>query len=279
MPPNGATTLTGVGSALAGNVAANTQTNGSIATLSLLFAPGDRPTAQAVRAAIEGPPLNAEKASNAVGACVSFSPESDEGWVELLASGLTFDLSGLAPASPKRVARSDHRFGLPGELDETALDALLLIPGHHLSGAGAMLPVIRIMVGLAARLTKVLPVRGVCWHPAGSCMEPGYFARVVDAWLGGGAFPSLGLTAFVPGEQGRLRSVGLDFFIGQELDVAARAGESRADTTKLAMRIADQLVASGRVERTETLTGPDGESLRVEPDRDRRVVRVLRGES
>lgn len=277
MPPNNATTLSGVGSALAGNVAANTQTNGSIATLSLLFAPGDRPTAQAVRTAIETPAES--PAPNSVAARVSFTPESDDGWLELLASGLTFDLSGLAPASSKRVARSDHRFGLPGELDETALDALLLMPGHHIAGAGAMLPVIRIMVGLAARLARSLPVKGVCWHPAGSCMEPGYFARVVDAWLAGGAFPSLGLAAFVPRGDGGLRSVGLDFFIGQELDVAARAGESRVDTTRLAMRIADQLVASGRLERTETFTGPDGEVLRAEPDRDRRLVRVLRGES
>jgi len=239
----------------------------------LLFAPGERPTSQDIAEALQ------DRGRESLQARVSFAPDSGEDWVELLASGLTFDLSGLAPAAARRVVRTEHRFGLPPDLDETALDALLLMPGHHLSGAGAMLPVMRVMAGLAARLARCLPVKGVCWHPASSCMEPAYFARMVDAWLAGGAFPALGLTALAFGDDGAVRSVGLDFFIGQELEVPARAGEPRADTIKLAMRVADMLVASGRIEREEVLRGPDGESLRAVPIESGRVVRLTRGES
>jgi len=239
----------------------------------LLFAPGDRPTVESLRAAIEAP------SNDPALARVSFAPEAGEGWVELLASGLTFDLAGLAPATARRVRRCDHRFALPPDLDETTLEALLLVPGHHLSGAGAMLPVIRVMTGLAARLARTLPVRGVCWHPAGSCMAPAYFGQIVDAWLAGGAFPALGLTELEFGEGGALRSVGLEFFVGQELEVPVRPGEARADTVKLALRLADMLVAFGRVARSEILEGPHGESLRVEPVDSGRIVRLIRSES
>ena len=53
--------------------------------------------------------------------------------------------------------------------------------------------------------------------PARTAIEPELFVRSVDAWLGGGAFPALGLVALTDTPEGGLISEGLTFFAGQEI--------------------------------------------------------------
>ncbi|MFD2136398.1 hypothetical protein ACFSLT_16960 [Novosphingobium resinovorum] len=101
------------------------------------------------------------------------------------------------------------------------------------------------MMGLAANLALELPVRAVGWAPAQTWMEPRYFCRSVLNWLGGGAFPALGLTALLQAEDGSLASRGLAHFTGQEVQLEGRRGEAAADTVKLAVRVIDQLVRRG----------------------------------
>ena len=148
---------------------------------------------------------------------ISFRPPEPEGWVELLASGLTFELHGLAPAPALSVEDPAHRFGLPEPLAATGLEAMTLIPGGHIASGASMAPVVRTIVALAVNLGLSLPVAAVCWRPVGSWMQPAYFARVVVNWLSGGPFPALGLTAIAPLADGGVESVGLAYFSGQEI--------------------------------------------------------------
>lgn len=231
----------------------------SQAGLSLLFANGKRPGADEIVRLIE--------ASEIAGAAahVSYRPPDDsEGLLELLVSGLTFDLVGLSPAPAPALPPRAHLFGLSAQDLRDGLEAITLVPGHHLSGGPAMIPVVQAMLGLAGHIALPLDVAAVCWHPAQSWMEPQYFSRVALGWLSGGPFPALGLTA-LEHTAGGARSHGLAFFAGQELLVRRRAGESPADTAKLAVRIIDFVIANGPFRRATELQGPDGELLRVVP--------------
>lgn len=247
------------------------QSTGVTAGFSLLFAAGARPCVAEVERLLQTPP-----SADLPSARISHRPDDMEGWLELLASGLTFDLAGLAPAPAAPLPRAAHRFGIGDDAAAKGFEAVSLLPGEHIVAGSAQLAVVRVMAGLAARLAGLKGVRAVAWHPAASWMEGGYFTRVVSAWLGGGVFPALGLSAFESTADGGIESVGLRFFTGQELRVEALAGEARADTVKLAVRTVDMLVRHGPLAERATLVGPAGEPLTVEPDAGGKVLRLWR---
>lgn len=228
------------------------------AGLCLLFDPGDRPDADAVAR------LVAAAADAGLPASVSHRPPPEAGWLELLASGLTFDLIGLAPAASGRMTEAQQDFGFAdGELPRGG-EAVELVPsGHIVSGAGLQ-PVLRTMMGLAANLVLELPVRAVGWGPAQTWMEPRYFCRTALNWLGGGAFPALGLTALLQAEDGSLASRGLAHFTGQEMQLEGRSGDAAADAAKLAVRVIDQLVRRGRIVEPLRIDA-GGQALLLEP--------------
>lgn len=199
-----------------------------------------------------------------------------DGWLELLASGLTFDLVGLAPGPALPVPQPRHYFGLPRDLDPFAFECIVLRPGPHLAGAGAMVPVVRIMAVLASQLARGMGALALCWQPAASWMDAQYFARIVDGWSAGGAFPALGLTGIERTDDGGVVTDGLAWFIGQELRVEPRSGEAASDTVKLAVRMIDHLVREGPVAARATLSGPGGEALLADPSADGRLLRLRR---
>lgn len=241
------------------------------ACLSLLFSADDRPSAQNVLQAISAVPQD-----GATGIQATQPRGAGEGWLELLASGLTFDLIGLAPDESAPVLAANHLYGLGREVAEEPLQAIAIVPGPHIAGAAAVLPVVRVMAGLARELALRLDARAVCWAPAGSWMDTGYFSRVVESWLGGGAFPALGFTGIERTPDGGVQSQGLSHFAGHELRVESRRGESAADVVKLAVRAIDHIVRHGPIESRQKLTGPAGEHLLVEPTPGGRVVRMWR---
>jgi hypothetical protein len=132
------------------------------------------------------------------------------------------------------------------------------------------------MACVASALALELEALAVCWEPAGSWMDPQYFSRVIDGWCAGGAFPALGLTGIERTHDGGVESDGLAFFVGQELRIESRRGESAADTVKLAARVIDHLVNSGAIFAREALVGPGGEALLAEPTTDGKLLRVWR---
>ena len=243
--------------------------------LAVLYAPGDRPSIEAVRQAGEKSgafALSFDPRERSLGDADPSASISDQetGWAELLITGLTFDVAGLAPGPGEPPPAVAHRYGLVEHLSLEGLEAVLVQPGAHLAGAAAMLPVVRGCVALGAALATHTGAAAVVWIPARTAMTTDYFAATIGTWLSGGAFPALGLTALAAGGSG-LTSEGLAFFTGQELEVA---GNDLAHTGRIAVRMVHSLVGHGRLAAPTQLTGPEGECLQAEPSDDGKWVRV-----
>ncbi len=239
--------------------------------VSLLFAPGRRPRAVDVRALAE-----------ATGEfSISLDPSreggQEEGWLELLANGLTFDLEGLAPQSPIQVPETPHTYGTGPDFEVARQEPVLIKPGPHLAAGGAMFPVVRTLAMIAAHLTKLDGVSAVAWHPARAVSDAAYFRHSVLSWIGGGAFPGLGLAALVPTEDGGLRSEGLSLFTGQELHMMPEVVTGRAEASKIALRLLNWMIENGRITQTFAFSGPSGETLRLEPVEQTGMVEVWSG--
>lgn len=211
---------------------------------------------------------------------ISLDPSADgaqeEGWLELLANGLTFDLTGLAPQAPIQVPATIHSFGLSERLDIGQHQAVLITPGPHLAAGGAMFPVVRTLAMIAAQLAELEGVDAVAWHPARAVSDAGYFSRGVLRWLEGGAFPGLGLSALTPTPEGGLASEGLSLFTGQELRLAPDIVADRAEGAKIALRLLNWLVENGHIADPLEFIGPSGETLRLSPSENGTIVDVRR---
>lgn len=250
-----------------------TPDTGQVTTgLSLLFARGQRPgvadiAALALRRAPGGAPGDF---------VISHRPPLEEGWLELLVGGLAFDLAGLLPARPAPTPARRYVFGLDGPELPDDLEAVELVPGVHLAGGAALLPVVRATAAIAASLAQLPGLRAVCWHPADTWTETTLFARMIASWLGGGVFPALGLTSLIRDDDGGVRSDGLAFFTGQELWLEPDAEETPAEAAKLAVRLIHRLVEDGAIHSVSELIAPDGACLDVEPSLDGRLLRIWR---
>jgi hypothetical protein len=212
-------------------------TSSSASLLSVVFAPGTRPDAAALRAA------GADGTYG--GFAVTLEAKADgSDWAELLASGMAFDCHGIKPGSAASLPPATTRLGL----SELPLgEAIALQPSPHIASGVALQPVIRVLLALASDLAHLPGALAVCWHPAECWMDPAYFTRITADWLGGGAFPALGLTALQRDADGGLASKGLAFFIGQELVLAPKLGLSAEAMAKLAIRLIDTLLTLGPV--------------------------------
>ena len=237
------------------------------AGISLLFSRGSRPDADAIArlAAVGG---------DSVTFSVSHRPAAHPYWLELLALGLTFDIQGLAPGVPAEASPIAHAFSLP-LANTRGLEALTVRPGPHLSAGGNLLPVIRAISALGCELAALPGLVAIGWEPARTAMTPQYFRKVVDAWLKGGAFPALGLTALVRGHDGLVASDGLAFFTGFEIRLEPAQGESPADVAKLALRILHDLVENGPYS-SGPVEGPGGAGLHCEYMANRTLLRIWR---
>jgi hypothetical protein len=214
---------------------------------------------------------------------VSLDPASDgdapapDNWLELLANGLTFDLTGLAPGAAAEAPPRGHTFGLADDFEIGRMEAIRLQPGPHLAEGRTMLPVVRSLAWLAAQLAAMPGTQAVAWHSARSWSAPGQYRDWVLRWTEGGVFPGLGLAALTPMPDGGMQSQGLALFTGQELRLEPELASDRAAGAKIALRLMHWLVERGRLKAPEQLAGPDGSSLRLEPSDNGRFVRVWRG--
>ncbi|WP_395332937.1 hypothetical protein WBP06_06320 [Novosphingobium sp. BL-8H] len=235
--------------------------------VSLLFAPPSRPSVPDIEALLSVGEHSAPTAR------ISYRPPDEEGWLELLASGLTFNISGLSPAIGAAPMAVQHVYGFAHQPELDGLEAIGLVPSDHIAGGGTMPPVVRTLVGLATALSLQLPVTAIAWHSAGTVMEPGYFTRIVTSWLSGGAFPALGLAALVSAADGSITSHGLEVFCGQEFQLEAGQNGASADSVKLALRVADHLVRRGPV---KSPTSIEGTALLAEPSQVGKLVWIWR---
>lgn len=247
--------------------------------VSLLFPAGRRPGAEAIR----------QLARESGHFSISIDPEGEfaaggdvrspaEGqWLELLTNGLTFDLVGLSPGAGAEQPPRGHFYALPPDPQPFGVEALTVRPGPHLAGGQMMAPILRTLASLAASLTSLDGVEAVAWHTARTWCGPGYFRESVLRWIGGGVFPSLGLTALAVSPDGGMHSEGLAAFIGQEVRLEPELTSDKAAGAKIGVRLIDVLVEHGRVEGPQQMSGPEGQALRLEPSANGHFVRVWQG--
>lgn len=198
-------------------------------------------------------------------------------WLELLRDGLTFDLSGLAPGPASAFPALAHRFDLPALPSPQAYEAMVLRPGPHLAEGSGSLPVMRELLALGCDMVRQFAdVEAVGWSPAGAAIGRRYFESVTSAWLDGGPFPALGLTAFTATADHALESVGLAFWIGQELRIEPPLGADRVAATRLGIRLVNHLVLAGGLSEDDRIIAPDGSRLVLRPSRSRALISVWR---
>lgn len=221
----------------------------------LLFGQGDRPAADAVADLAAGPD----------GFSVLNPAQAAHGSVELLRDGLTFDIAGLSPAPKQDVPAAVHRVALPNDFSFDALEAAWFMVGPHLAGAESLLPVLRVAAAILSHLTQLSGLQAIIWRPARIVMSPAWFAEAVGAWLAGGPFPALALTALARSHNG-IESEGLGFLTGQEFTLHARGGGPNREDSRIAVRLTDWLVTHGRVEAAREVVLSGVGSVWVEPD-------------
>ena len=238
-------------------------------SLSLIFRPGERPAVADVLRLLQS-------REGATGWTVCHQPKPSAGCLKIIAGGLTFALSCLAPATPAPIPDMAHWYGFRETPPTDLAEAITLSLGKDLCGGTNALPVIRAMAGLAARLTKLDHVMVVVWHPARCAMAPLAFAAAIGSWLLGGAFPALGLTALFRDADGAIRSEGLAFFTGQELLIEPAPGTTTALDGKIAARLINHLVGIDSIYRRFDFIGPSGEHLSAEPSGNDWLLRVWR---
>ncbi|MBO6526810.1 hypothetical protein [Erythrobacter sp.] len=248
--------------------------------LVLLFEHGSRPDRETIRAAlahhsrisISHDPAIAAHAPHVV--VRKDPPEDDSDWLELLADGLTFDLLGLCPGPGIAIPEIEYLFNCEVE-SEASGEALGLFPGPHIAHGANALPIVRTLLGLGAALTRSLDgIRTVCWPPARSAIAPKFFARTVDAWLAGGPFPALGMLGMRFGERGALTTEGLDFFIGSEMAIEPGLCTDRTAATRLAVRVAHELVGRECLSASREFVTEAGDTLLLVPDPDAGLIRI-----
>ncbi len=257
----------------------------------MLFPRGKRPNKSAVRSFVAGQRavsisydpetispvhlISADGETIASKLKIQSKAQSDSVWVELLHNGLSFDLRGLEPGEADEIPEIEHRFDLDGELGSADFEVLHVIPGQHLISGKASMPVVKGIIALARDMTHHFEdIAGVYWPPSGSVIGRRFFESISTAWLEGGAFPALGLTAFRETIDGALESVGLEFWIGQELRIEKPLSEDKVAATRLAIRLVNQLVLIGGIFEAERITGPDRTPLIMRPSRNQKFIRV-----
>ena len=196
-------------------------------------------------------------------------------WVELVRDGLTFDLAGLAPGRGADFPSVWHRFDLERLPTEAQYEVLHLAPGRHLAGGERLLPVAMGLLGLARDIVDHFDeLSGVIWPPSMSVIGHQFFESIITAWLEGGPFPALGLTAFRETIDGALQSEGLEYWIDQEIRIEPPISLDKVAATRLGIRLVNQLVLVGGVEGNERVVAPDGTKLTMRSSRNGKFVRV-----
>ena len=222
----------------------------------MLFAPGRRPDADALDALAQA--SLAGDARLPIAFSLTARGAEEDGWAELLAMGLAFDCLELAPRRATRPVDPGQPLGFDAAPDG---ELIVLQPGPHLIDGAGLLPVVRVLAGLGLALSTLPGALAVCWGPAGTCMAPDYYQRIVGNWLAGGAFPALGLTMLNRAAGGAMESRGLAFMTGQELRFEPAAGLSPQQAGQIAVRLIHVLAENGPLADGGELTGPAGEVL------------------
>ena len=254
------------------------------AELHLLFAKSKRPDLHAIKAFTGRLPAVSVSHDPLIGGVQLEEVRDAEApwmgklqWVELLRDGMTFDLSGLAPGSASAFPSLLHRFDLATLPSPEDHEALVLRPGPHLADGAGSLPLMRELLALGCDIVRQFSdLVAVGWGPARAAIGRRFFESIISAWLDGGPFPALGLTAFVESPDAALESVGLGFWIGQEIRIEPPLSADRVAATRLGIRLVNHLVLAGGLSEEDRMVAPDGSRLVLRPSRSRALISVWR---
>lgn len=247
-------------------VAMNNLGNEAAPRLCLVFAPGQRPDLAALEAA--GTAANEGLPEFAI----VHRSSSGSDWAEVLANGLTFDCRGLDPGPPEPLPPAGTPVGLrslPGG------EVVALSVGPHLEGASGLLPVLRTLAGIGARIASLPGLKAISWGPARSWVAPDLFGRAVADWLDSGAFPAMVLASLEREQNGAFVSHGLALITGQELRFEPDKNLPPAAVARIAVRLVHELVQLGPLTHEQDFVGPAGESVLVVPVRNGTQLRAI----
>ena len=197
---------------------------------------------------------------------------------ELLLGGLTFDLVITAVGQGHMHGQyfNARETADSGYLNSTC--AFVLVPGPHLAGAEGTLLIVRAQWALGAKLASAVDdIAGVGWRPSATVRSAAAFVAATEAWGRGGPVPSPGLITFQPVFDNALQSAGLAHFTGQEVRMEPDLAGAGEHAVRLGQQIAHMLIHRGALNAPEQFTGPAGETIRLEPSANGRVVRVWPG--
>lgn len=201
------------------------------------------------------------------------NPASGYPTIECMVGGLGFDIAAIGVWNREEHAAIEHCFDVePDTFFNRA--GLTIVPGPDIANMAHAMPVVRAGAMLVRRIIDFKSPLAIVWRPIGSAMEPGYFRRVVDAWLAGGPFPSLGMVGLRSAPDGGLHSHGLALFTGQELRLDPAIAEAGSEGWALAARLIDRLVESDAVQSPLELSGEGGRTIRLAPSANGRFVVV-----
>lgn len=196
-------------------------------------------------------------------------------WAELLRDGLTFDCVGLSPGFPVSPHDPIQSFGIDGGERPADWEGIELRPGPHIAAGLSLPPVYRALMSLGASLVKRAGAVGVGWGAARTLMSAEYFVQSVTNWLAGGTFPALGLAAMVPEVDDGLHSTGLLSILGHEIRIEPSVGNDLKERARVAVRVADQLVARGIFVPENARLSLDSHDLELRLSRNGRYIRVF----
>lgn len=238
----------------------------------MLFAQGTRPDQNTVSKII------AELDDVTVTHRPAAKGDNAAGWLEVLTGGLAFDICGLSPEQPVEAAQ----FLYPTDPAIAALDdpveAISIAPGPHLTTDHYVLPILRGLLNLSARLSEHMPgLLAIGWPPSGSSISPEHFRSGAKAWQRVGTFPAEMLIGFKDAPDHSLQSRGLAAITGQELWLGRDLCADRGHAARLAYRLIHHLVHHGRLDTLEEIIGPEGHALLLDPTCDAKFVKVRRG--
>ncbi|WP_435417727.1 hypothetical protein WAB17_12770 [Parerythrobacter aurantius] len=200
-------------------------------------------------------------------------------WLELCRDGLTFDCTGLAPGRAHELPSDATWFGEGADRPDAGMPCIGLTLGPHLRGGQSSPTIFRSLAQLASDFAGTLRgCRSVCWTASGAVIDRPAFVDAIQRWTEGGPIPARFFISVRSSPDGMTETFGLAYFTGQELlvDRTVCAGD-RAETDRLALRIAEQMMYRGTLAEPEHLVSTAGLPLSLQPTPDGRLVRVLAG--
>ena len=197
------------------------------------------------------------------------------GTLKLVRDGLPIILGGLDDGAPGSFPSIEHRFDLETVPSADRYERLQLTVEPGLPTGDNRIEILRALIGLARDLAAHFEnCAAIAWPPARSAISRKYFESTASAWIEGGPFPALGLTAFEQASDGAIHSIGLDFWIGRELLIDAALVKERTAAIRFGARLVSQLVVLGGITESERVVAPDGSHLVLHLSSDGKTIHV-----